>query len=377
MSLPEGFSDTGAFRGVPFFVSAHDVQGGQRLVRNEYPLRDLPSTQHLGRKARTYTLTLYVIGEKFLSDADALASALEAPGDGELLHPWLGLLRVGVDTYRREDSTAQGGLTRFQVTFAEGAEVVEPAATRDTRHTSRSTAAATMEAASAVLVAEHQPAGQPAWSLQRLVDGVSAASAALRAQASASLDLIRQPLALGEQLFAEVDALTRQAQSGFGLAALLDRVRSLGDLISVDAASTPTLSTMAASQTAIARHLRVGVLAAAARRSADLTYRSQPEARALRAAFSALQDAELQRPASAGLYGVLVDLRAAVVRDLDARGLRLPDVRAYVPPATTPMLVIAHRLYGDATRCTEIAERNGVVDIGFVPGGQALEVLSR
>jgi prophage DNA circulation protein len=42
--------------------------------------------------------------------------------------------------------------------------------------------------------------------------------------------------------------------------------------------------------------------------------------------------------------------------------------------ATLPALVVAHRVYGDATRADEIVSRNRVRHPGFVPGGIALEV---
>ena len=49
---------------------------------------------------------------------------------------------------------------------------------------------------------------------------------------------------------------------------------------------------------------------------------------------------------------------------------------SYTPQATLPALVIAHRLYGDATRADEVCVRNNVRHPGALRGGMALEVLS-
>ena len=46
------------------------------------------------------------------------------------------------------------------------------------------------------------------------------------------------------------------------------------------------------------------------------------------------------------------------------------------PEATQPALVLAYGLYEDAGREAEIVTRNKVRHPGFVPGGQALEVLA-
>ncbi len=54
----------------------------------------------------------------------------------------------------------------------------------------------------------------------------------------------------------------------------------------------------------------------------------------------------------------------------------LPRLLRYVPPATVPSLVLAHRLYGDVALEADLVARNRVARPGFMLGGQALEVLS-
>jgi prophage DNA circulation protein len=75
-------------------------------------------------------------------------------------------------------------------------------------------------------------------------------------------------------------------------------------------------------------------------------------------------------------YAAMVDLRAALVTDLTTRASSLPQLLDYTPNVTVPSLLVAQRLYGDATRADEIVLRNDVARPGFLPGGQALEVLN-
>lgn len=102
----------------------------------------------------------------------------------------------------------------------------------------------------------------------------------------------------------------------------------------------------------------------------------------MRQAINAMIDAEIERLSIDGesmsvpLYYALIDLRAAVTRDVAVLGLLLPYTVSWTPAATLPAVVIAHRLYGDALRDADIISGNAIRHPGFVPGGVALEVLS-
>jgi prophage DNA circulation protein len=75
-------------------------------------------------------------------------------------------------------------------------------------------------------------------------------------------------------------------------------------------------------------------------------------------------------------YAALQDLRAAIVRHMEFTAANLPRVIEYTPIITLPALVIAHDIYGDATKSDDIVDRNNISHPSFVQGGQTLEVLS-
>ncbi|KJS76766.1 MAG: hypothetical protein JL55_17690 [Pseudomonas sp. BICA1-14] len=105
-----------------------------------------------------------------------------------------------------------------------------------------------------------------------------------------------------------------------------------------------------------------------------LTYNNREEAVDTRDVLVAELDRQ-QLQASPERYRALAGLTTALVTDLNRRSASLAPLTRFTPGATMPALVIAHRLYGDASRAGEIVARNRVAHPGFVPGGQALEVL--
>lgn len=121
-----------SFRGVPFFVDAADLEAGRRVVLHEYPLRDLPSAQDLGRAQRKFGVTAYVLGKDYLDARDRLLEALETGGAGTLILPtWPAQQMVLAAPARLSESKEEGGICRIALQFAEAGEPVHPAAAGD------------------------------------------------------------------------------------------------------------------------------------------------------------------------------------------------------------------------------------------------------
>lgn len=117
----------GSFRGVSFHLKSSSSTGGRRTVLNEFPLRDTPMTEDMGRRARQFSLTLTVIGPDYMAQRDRLIEALETAGPGTLMHPFRGEMQVAVlGDYSCEESTDLGGLARISVTFVESGDTLRP-----------------------------------------------------------------------------------------------------------------------------------------------------------------------------------------------------------------------------------------------------------
>lgn len=126
-------SGRGSFRGVPFLVEDNQgVNGGKRLVKHEYPLRDDGLTEELGKRMRAYYVRCLVIGDNHVEQAKALIEALEKSGKGTLKHPYFGEVEVILEDYKATHSTAHQRVTRFDITFAPALDSNAPEIATDT-----------------------------------------------------------------------------------------------------------------------------------------------------------------------------------------------------------------------------------------------------
>lgn len=122
-----------SFRGVPFGVEKPQTKGGRRVAPHDYPKRDTPDPEDMGRKGRSYILDAYTLGDAAIADRDRLITALDADGPGTLIHPTFGTLWVQVDDWTvNEDLVTARNICRFQITFLEAAAKPVPRVTKDT-----------------------------------------------------------------------------------------------------------------------------------------------------------------------------------------------------------------------------------------------------
>ncbi len=122
-----------SFRGVPFKIEAHEAEAaGRRLHVHEYPGRDEPYPEDLGKKTKEFEVTAYVIGDDYFAQRDALVDACDQPGAGALDHPYLGSRRVMCGGCKVSESTREGRMARVTMTFVDAGANRYPAATVDT-----------------------------------------------------------------------------------------------------------------------------------------------------------------------------------------------------------------------------------------------------
>lgn len=388
-----------SFRGVRFEVEDVDAAGGRRVVLHEYPLRDTPFSEDLGRRARDFSVRGYIIQGRtydyFGVRADML-KALEAAGPGELVHPWYGEVSVVVEEYRLHETTAQGGLLELDIRFREAGQLANPTAATDTAKSVFSAVSDVRSALKSSFLSAFSPA----------LDEIDKLSTALSDAANLAMEfvglpqsLISEGLAYAQGLIvtpaALFDALTGLFGGLFGnetdeedTAALT--VSGSGTSSEEKKVYMPTFSTStqplesilggsAVVTTEAERVLRDTVaqivVIEAATATASKEYVTADDALADREAVVSALDT-IEPAADDVVFQSLSGLRKAVVTDLTSRGAELPRVRTVTLPSTIPALVAAYRIHGDASRDEEIVARNRIRHPGRVPGGTPLEVLS-
>jgi prophage DNA circulation protein len=116
------------FRMAPFHVDANSRQSGRRVVLHEFPKRDTPYAEDMGRKARSFPVTGYVIGPDYQIFRELLVAALEMEGSGLLILPTLlqrDTILVQPRDYTVRETRQAGGMAEFEMNFVEsGSSIV-------------------------------------------------------------------------------------------------------------------------------------------------------------------------------------------------------------------------------------------------------------
>mgnify|MGYP001460010743 CR=1 FL=1 len=385
----------GSFRGVPFKVKSGSGQLGRRVALHEYPGRDLPYPEDLGKQSRRLQLDMLVVGPDYMAARDALIDAFEQAGPGELIHPWQGRIWVSVlEVNGPQESTRHGGMARFAVTFVRAGDQPLPQQQADTGADIAAQATDASEqnvaefadtfdvagpefiAASATSKLNQLTTALDRLSRQTTAPGDLAAGLAsdLNDFSSGLTDLLRAPGDLALKLIGLVQDLGSMAQKPLGAIELYRQLLAFGD----DDSTVPTVTLsrikQADNQTAVNSLVQRSALIAAVQQSGQVDYDSLDQALALRDELAAQID-RLSETAGDTLYTALDRLRVALVQDIAVRGADLARLAWHTPLTTLPALVLAHRLYGDPARELDLIVRNGIAHPGFVQGGDPLEVL--
>ncbi len=98
-----------SFRGVQFQVEDDEVTLGRRVQVHEYPNRDKPYTEDLGRATRLFTINAYLVGNDFFEARDRLIVAIDTPGPGTLVHPYYGEIAVCISGEIRVSHSGRNG----------------------------------------------------------------------------------------------------------------------------------------------------------------------------------------------------------------------------------------------------------------------------
>lgn len=115
-----------SFRGVPFAVQTSDFAGGQRLALHQYPGRDDPWPEEMGRAPRRYRFRGFIVdgdvaffGGPIQLQRALLISTLEKEGAGILTHPTLGVLNVKVAQFSVGEDLGAGTWSSVELEFIE------------------------------------------------------------------------------------------------------------------------------------------------------------------------------------------------------------------------------------------------------------------
>ncbi|AWY39414.1 hydroxyacid dehydrogenase [Pseudomonas putida] len=403
-----------SFRGVSFLIPQTSVPVGMKGQLHEFPQRDNPYFEQLGKQSQVHKMTGWVIGDDCFERRDKLIEALNKPGGGELVHPWLGRLQVKAGECEVSHDLMGGGMVSFDLTFYPDEPLKTPAARVNTQ-------AQVANSSESLLTS----------SLNRYETGMAKVNKArlgllqMRNSLSNVFSVIQQHFAPFASVFSDSTGFAQSlmnspsglsslfssyfssftgfdffksssgggSNAGSGYRAAVAEVTQQTEAASSINTVSPVggANTVAASQ-ATANLVQDAVLVQIGLIVSEMPVATQPEPigstapveqQALQPVIRPevpvaddvidLRDSlnevihEASLKADPQHFVVLNTFRQNVMKHLTAvaqSGVRLVDI---TPAETLPALVLAYRRFGDATRSTEVVQRNRIRHPGFVP----------
>jgi len=394
-----------SFRGVDFQVEGDDAAFGRRIQVHEYPQRDIPYVEDLGRSAREFNVTAFLIGPDYMEQRDKLLEAVEKEGPGTLVHPWYGELEVSVrDAVRVKHSRENGGMCEVSLQFVESGKLEFPSGKTNTGAKSLESADELAEVSEEDFVEGIEIECEPDFIIDDALDtasgilsdiqsGLGTATALLSNPISALTDQIAtalpiDPLAAAGKVMGMWNGVKGIYSTTSGLPSLIAGALNVGNILQLlgilpEQKTKPIISPeymtsadkIVANRVAISNLFRRSMIVQAAGMSAAVKLPVYEDAIQLRNKLTAILDQESMN-ANDTVYASLQTLRTAVYADITDRTRQSARLQTVKPIQVQPSLAMSYDLYEDVSRAQEIIERNGIRHPGFIPA-EPLKVLSK
>jgi prophage DNA circulation protein len=385
MSFVERVLRPASLRGVGFWVTAAEDEPRRRWVTHEFPGRDDPWHEDLGRGVQLITVEGLLIGDDVVRQARRFREAAAAPGTARLIHPWYGELAIVVLSARVRLSTAEGRVARIELR-------AERAGTQPAPRTGLGLIARVLDAvdrATDAVMAELQRLAPLAADAQAIA-GLARDSAALirGALAGAVLGRFAGLGGLGAALSLLADTSDAEATSpalvGARIAAALAGVAAIPGAAGLDALLALAEGDAPSGPAPLAAALPLLAAVSAAEAAAAAPFETREAALAARDRIAEALDAAADEAGGRGwdeTWRDLATLRATSAAELTRRAAPLPRLATITLPAPIPASLLAYRIDGDALatvfdRGTAIAARARAPNPLLLPAGRPIEVLT-
>lgn len=399
-----------SFKGVEFRVEQAAAELGRRNVLHEYPFRDVPVGEDLGRAARHVSVTAFFFGEDGPAQLDLLLEVLESPGPGSLRHPWLGYHWCQLDGLAKvRYPAAAGGRITVELAFVEAGANWEPAAQVDSTAQLSAALDGAQQAADQLLAADWpgqiagvaEAAGQVVEQLcarlESTLSPLEASRLALQRQINAIQHIIDSPLLLAGRLQQRIQSMQGMAQAPFSGLSLwtqwLAGRAAAGPVLpaAMTGEAGETGGALGANRWLSAVHsageggwpllppaldgwLQQTLLLEAMRSLPQAEFGSAAALQQTHVRLLAMLDGISQQAADV-LFAPLGAVRVALAAALLEWQPGLAGLVRLQTVATLPALVLAYQVNGDVRAEADLVARNAVRHPGFVPPG-VVEVLS-
>lgn len=381
----------GSFRGIQFHIESGDDERAQRLVVHEFPAREKPYLESLGKKANKFTIEAFLVGDDYLEQRDNLQDACIQPGTGKLVHPFYGEITVQCESIRCRHDRSEMRMVRVSMSFIEIGDLNPITSFISTQ--------------AKVLKSAQEAVSSQKTTFERLFDYASlpfAKGQEVLDQVNGAVETIGE----ARKLVGQAPAFAAQLKNiGGALGALITDAKALADemasLITFgfltedqDADSVPDVKQSFAEltglfgysprvtapsdeNTAFLQLIKGVAMAQGGHMLSIASFDSVEEAFSMRKElFDAIDSFQDEPGLDDDIFNAMSDLRAQVERDIKDRSATLPRMVEITLPKAVPALVLSYRLYTTLDEENSIISRNKVRHPGIIPSDVPIKVLT-
>lgn len=385
-----------SFKKAEFFVSSSEGSFGRKVVLHEFPRKEFPLAEDLGKKAREFSFDAYVLGDDYFDARDEILKVCQEDGAGDLVHPYLGKLYAICTGIKLKESAGSGGIAEFTLSFVEQEKKPVASGLLDFVSGLGLAAEALRDAAAEAFDDAFSIVGQANVVADAAVDAVESVADSL-----ASVERIARGNILKISEFAyKVRKIKGAVRSILGIpgglsSAYMGAMDTLKNAFDGNETALRVFQKVALPLPTLLFQKTAGgsVNGNAIFRNASAldNFRKQVSAShhaelLTTATFSTLDDAvsaraavldvleEQKEVAGDKVFQAIEALRVALLNAVPSRDESLSRLVTVEVPDTTPSLVLAHDLFDGIEYEADILARNRIVNPGFIPAGSSLKV---
>lgn len=386
----------GSFRGVPFWTETAKKTLGRRVVQHEFPNRETPYTQDMGRISNAFTIDGHVLGTDYDVEKKKLEEAFNKYGPGELVHPYDGLIMAQCGPVEFTESTKEGAILYFSATFYEAGSNEFPNSINNKASVLGEAAGSAIAGAKDEFDKKFSIIGLPGFAVESARAKIAAAQKAYNdatkgisdiREAAAQLaystrnlvaetnDLLQSPSRLSQALLDSFGLLQSSISNARLKTDALKSFFSFGSDDSSPDSSTPARQREQENKEVFNNFMRRVAVVSAAVTAQQTEFESFQDAEVTRDQITEVIEDQIREGTDTELFQALSDVQAALVSAVPDVDADLPNLKEVITDGPVSSLHLAYDLFMDPRAEEDIIKRNAIKNPGFIPKGKALEVL--
>lgn len=378
-----------SFRGVPFFVDGSQVTGGRRVQFHEFPDRDNPYAEDLGRVGKTYKIDGHILGDDYDLLKKQLQEAADKDGPGELIHPYFGTLFVQLGAFSIDEDTKEGRIAKVSFQFYETTDLRYPKPLEDkalalanAAENAKAAAKKSFDKGFSITKLAGSAVDTARNGVKFAADTIQNATKGIQAEIQGIADLAFSISSLKAEVNDLLQSPSKLSQRFFDNLALLEaaivipkgRFKASSTMFDFKATkkplknTTPTRTREKKNDDVLNTFIKQANIANAANQVSEITFESTEEAVKVREQLREVIEIQLLETDDDDVYQAFNQLMAEVVRILPDIDAELPSVQEKTIIEPTPSLILAYDLFENFESEEDILARNKIVHPAFISG---------